>query len=100
MPLGTPANAELRRARGMLHNRLDPLWKAAPKKQRRTARRRAYRILRRALGTTAEATHVGMFDLETCRAAWRALDGMTPARVMSEGHFDPTKDDETKRAIA
>lgn len=96
MPYGTPANAELRRARSMLHKRLDPLWKEAPKKYRHRARRRAYRVLSRKLGLSREETHIGMFDLDQCRAAWVALEGMTTALVMEEGRFDPARDAETR----
>lgn len=78
--LGTPANAELRRARRMLHNSLlDPLWKHADRARFGKAairRARVYRWLGEQLGIPREDVHVGCFDIETCRRAWRALRGV------------------------
>lgn len=93
--LGTPANADLRRARMKLHNeRIDPLWAHADKcglyqpengsarwKIRRSARSRVYAFLADKLGMSIESCHVGMFDLETCRRAWTALAGVTYPQV-------------------
>jgi hypothetical protein len=90
-PLGTPANAELRKARMLLHEKvLDPLWKTAadtggyhPEDAKariricRSARRRVYAYLAFKLGIERDDTHTGMFDLERCRDAWRALQGVT-----------------------
>lgn len=90
-PLGTPANADLRKARRLLHERmLDPLWQTADEcgeyspeddRARRTIRRRArervYAFLADRLGLSADECHTGMFDLETCRRAWRALQCVT-----------------------
>lgn len=80
-PLGSPANAKLRRARMILHEqRLDPLWIYASRKKygaqnhRRTL---VYKYLAHRLGIDLSITHTGMFDLERCRAAWRALKGVT-----------------------
>lgn len=94
-PLGTPANAELRKARMLLHERMiDPLWKnvdrsrsGAPKDGharltiRKTARSQVYAFLAAKLGIAREATHTGMFDLETCRRAWTALNGVTYSEI-------------------
>lgn len=79
-PLGNPASAELRRARMILHDqRLDPLWRYAPRKHGKQGRRRAlvYKYLAHKLGIDASVTHTGMFDLERCREAWRVLCGVT-----------------------
>jgi hypothetical protein len=90
-PLGTPANAEVRRARMLLHNdRVDPLWATADKcglyrpenvtarwKIRKHARHRVYAYLAEKLGVPFDQCHVGMFDLTTCRRAWTALTGVT-----------------------
>lgn len=74
-PLGTPANRELRRARQLLHVRqVDPLWLNQPEKNARTM---VYAFLAERLGLTADECHVGCFDLERCRDAWRALRGVT-----------------------
>lgn len=89
-PLGFPANAELRRARMLLHGRLDPLWDHAeqcglyspedPKAIRiirNIARARVYAYLAWRLGIDRDECHTAMFDLETCRRAWVALAGAT-----------------------
>ncbi len=97
IPLGILANAELRRARKILHGqRLDPIWKNAPncgayeydagderalKVIRASARRRVYAYLGHKLGLTIDETHAGMFTIEQCRAAWVALKGVTYADV-------------------
>lgn len=83
-PLGTPASSAVRRARQMLHNfMLDPLWRDAsrdfgPPGMRRS---RTYRYLGEMLGIPRERVHVGSFDLETCRRAWRALRGVTYEQI-------------------
>lgn len=79
-PLGFPANEALRKARALLHDRmLDPLWRDAddslgPYQQRRL---RVYRYLSETLKIPRDQTHTAMFDLDTCRRAWRALKGVT-----------------------
>lgn len=95
LPLGTAANSELRRARVILHGRVDPLWERAfedypdarsqlgPERIKamaiikRTARKRVYEFLQEAMGLSEEHCHVAMFSLEECRQAWRALEGVT-----------------------
>ena len=87
--LGTPANKELRRARNILHNQIvDPLWQTAPyagvyddaqgdkraiKKIQRAAMGHVYRFLAHKLGLPVPVTHIGMFNLDQCRATWTAL---------------------------
>jgi len=97
-PLGTPAGPELRKARHLLHEQmLDPLWMNADtldaydgreatdhrarKMIQNRARSRVYAFLADAMGLPPELTHTGMFDLEQCRAAWRALRGVTYATI-------------------
>jgi len=92
-PLGHAANAETRRARSMLHDRmLDPIWKTADrlyqidsrqerKKVLRVARRRTYAFLAEKMGLTTDETHTGMFTVEQCREAWAALKGQTAASI-------------------
>lgn len=89
-PLGTPAGPDLRRARRMLHERMiDPLWQTADRSGaygpldeegrrvvRQAARGRVYGFLADRMGLTRDETHTGLFDLEQCRAAWRALSGV------------------------
>jgi len=91
--LGFPANKELRRARTMLHERMvDPLWENAPysgeypdaqttdaralKKIRKAALEHVYHFMAHKLGIPRDVTHIGMFTLEQCSAAWMALSGV------------------------
>lgn len=81
-PLGTPAGPELRRARSLLHDRMiDPLWRGE-KDHRHKARGRVYRFLSCKMGIDAKECHTGLFTLEQCRAAWRALRGVTMAEII------------------
>lgn len=94
-PLGTPATKELRDARSKLHEQMfDPLWKTAVeaggytettcqqrKRIRQRARHRVYAYLADRLGLTRDECHIGMFNLEQCRAAWKALQGVTYAEI-------------------
>lgn len=87
-PLGFAADKATRDARIKLHHRmLDPLWKglardkALPKKVRKGARGRVYRFLAASMGLEPEATHTGMFTIEQCREAWRALKGQSPESI-------------------
>lgn len=67
-PLGRLANAELRRAKQLVHSVLDPLWKSG-----RMKRHEVYAKLAAALGIAPQNCHVGMFDLVTCDAAYVTL---------------------------
>jgi hypothetical protein len=73
---------------------IDPLWMEADRSEiyapedgkarmaiRNAARGRVYAFLAEKLGLPRKDTHTGMFDLETCRAAWRALKGVTYAEI-------------------
>lgn len=60
-PLGTMANAELRKARRAAHDAFDPLW------DRTMARNQAYAWLANAMGLPKKETHIGMFDVDQCR---------------------------------
>lgn len=88
-PLGFPAGQALRTARSLLHERkIDPLWKradrlpcyqpedeAARKLIRNVARTRVYAFLAARLGIPV--FHTGEATIEQCRAAWKALEGVT-----------------------
>lgn len=65
-PLGTPANAELRNARKLLHAHFDPLWKHCY-----LTRGVAYQLLAKYMDIPPEECHIAMFDLGRCRAAWK-----------------------------
>jgi hypothetical protein len=111
-PLGTCANAELRRARGFVHRTLDPIWqKQAPdfytanpliamevvgttdrnfltsprarKLLAKEARKQTYLYMQHALGLTAELTHVAMMDMVGCRRAYLLLQGKTYEDILS-----------------
>lgn len=113
-PLGTAANAELRRARELLHGRIDPIWalafrlptyeaarnEADPRERqkklaiiKRTARSRVYRFVADRMGLTKDQMHVAMFDIEQCRAAWVAIRDVTYAdvRTWAQANKEPAK---------
>lgn len=60
-PLGSMANAELRKARRAAHAAFDPLW------DRTMARNQAYAWLAKAMGLPKNQTHIGMFDVDQCK---------------------------------
>ena len=55
-PLGTVANSTDRAWRRIIHNIIDPLWKAETGRNRRRARKRLYARLSDALGREAHAS--------------------------------------------
>lgn len=67
-PLGRLANAELRRAKRDAHDAFDPLWRerAFP------TRSNAYHWLSEQLGIPKDETHIGMMDVERCKAVVEA----------------------------
>ena len=67
-PLGRLANAELRKAKQSVHRALDPLWKSG-----RMKRKAAYALLADGLNIAPQNCHVGMFDVDACRAALNVL---------------------------
>lgn len=67
-PLGRLANAELRKAKQAAHAAFDPLWRSGAMK-----RRSAYAWLADALGISKENCHIGMFDVEGCKAVVAAV---------------------------
>lgn len=60
--MGRLADAHLRQAKLKAHEAFDPIWKG-----RKMSRSKAYGWLAKQLGISREETHIGMFDLETCR---------------------------------
>lgn len=95
VPLGTPADRALRKARMILHDQvIDPLWMEADRSGlyqpdgekarkiiRRAARNRVYDYLAEHLGIAREDCHTGAFDLETCRNVWRILNSVSYAQI-------------------
>lgn len=63
-PLGTPANAELRKLRLKVHELFDPLWKTG-----RHTRNAAYGILSTFVGIRKKDTHIGRFNETQCKKA-------------------------------
>lgn len=113
-PLGVPAGPELRAARQLLHNRMiDPLWKTADrcgayepedeearKVIRRAARRRVYEFMAERMGLTSDEAHTAMFDLERCRAAWRALQGVTYPQIRAWAQKRPKAEPKPRKRKA
>jgi hypothetical protein len=66
LPLGSLANAPLRRARKAAHTAFDVLWQGRGASMGRKA---AYAWLAKRMGLSFEAAHIGEFDLEQCRIA-------------------------------
>jgi hypothetical protein len=88
-PLGRLADAELRRAKSAAHRAVDPLWSgqcccdghvAAGGRCPRCGtvavpsltRSQAYAALAKAMRMNKDQCHIGLFDLEQCRAAVEA----------------------------
>lgn len=61
-PLGRLANAGLRKAKMEAHAHFDPIWQNGHLK-----RKEAYAWLASQLGIPVDKTHIGMFDIVTCR---------------------------------
>lgn len=72
-PLGTLANAELRRARRRVHELFDPLWKEGG-----WPRPAAYAWLGQQLQLEPDACHVARFDLKQVDQAEELLRGLAP----------------------
>lgn len=64
-PLGTLANAELRRLRADTHRAFDPFWRKGPMK--RFDREHAYIWLSKRLEIDIDDCHIALFDSEQCR---------------------------------
>lgn len=77
-PLGRLANAELRRWKQRAHVAFDPLWRSG-----QMSRKDAYRWLRQALGVSAANCHIGMMDVDACKAVIAVVDAFR--RSLSTG---------------
>jgi hypothetical protein len=106
VPLGTPANRELRLARQSLHqNFIEPLWQSAAELKayqkrlekrpwmrqdiEKKARDRVYRFLSEKLNLTSEDCHVGRFDLLTCERAAEIFRNLTYSMIRN--HYEVKK---------
>lgn len=67
-PLGRLANADLRQAKTKAHEAFDDLWRSG-----RMKRRQAYRWLAQQLQIDEKDCHIGMFDVQQCRAVVEAV---------------------------
>ena len=63
-PLGRLADKELRKFKSAAHIAFDPLWKTHKIFK---SRGKAYNWLSNSLGIKGELTHIGMFDIDTCK---------------------------------
>lgn len=64
-PLGTMANALLRKTRMDAHKAVDPIWRNPFSIHDRTA---VYKAISKLMGISIEETHIGMFDYGKCHA--------------------------------
>lgn len=61
VPMGTLANAELRRRREQAHDAFDPLWRSG-----RMTRGEAYQVMQVLMGKSEHDAHIAMLTLEEC----------------------------------
>lgn len=100
-PLGRPAGPELRRARQMLHRRMDPIWTEAYQEVKsgkvrrglvKLARKRLYTFLAERMGLSEDECHIGNLDGPQVVRAWNILRGLDYEEVRVWAHArDPTK---------
>lgn len=78
VPLGIPANGELRANRAVVHGMFDPLWEAKARREKMSkaeARGKGYAWLAKQMGITdRRECHIGKFDLDQCRQAINILN--------------------------
>ena len=65
-PLGTPANAKLRKWRNKAHATFDPLWSAHKGLRVFSSRQKAYKNLAAYLKIPESKCHIAMFDATQC----------------------------------
>ena len=85
-PLGTLANAKLRKLRSAAHLAFDPIWKAEGR-----GRTTAYLMLATALGISTEDCHIGQFNEDQCT---RTIDLCNSREIC---RHDPCKDRPTRQ---
>ena len=68
VPLGRLANGELRKAKNAAHAAFDPLWKSGE-----MTRAYAYEWLSQTIGISRANCHIGMMDVDACRAVVAAI---------------------------
>ena len=72
-PLGRLANPELRYWKKKAHESFDKLWKSG-----KLSRSNAYVWLSRKLSIQQEQCHIGMFDVDQCKAVCAAVKNYEP----------------------
>lgn len=80
IPLGTLANADLRRLRFRVHQLFDGLWREEPEAWRSRARRDAYAWLASRLHIPREDCHIAQFDTSLCHQAIQILNSRKEAK--------------------
>lgn len=86
-PLGTLADAALRKARSMAHDAFDPIWKLGQRKRLFT-RTQAYAWLAGKLGVDQEHCHIGMFDLRQCSMVREACRNWEVREIREHKKYD------------
>lgn len=84
IPLGRLANKELRVAKQAAHLAFDPLWKTKLERgecSKGQARQAAYSWLSHALDIRPDQTHIGMFDVETCRRVIKVCNSINERKA-------------------
>lgn len=82
VPLGRLANAELRKAKQKAHLALDPLWKSGI-----MTRTEAYKKVAEAIGVSMANMHIGMLDVDGCKAVVAACNRFkSDVSATNEGH--------------
>jgi hypothetical protein len=81
-PLGTLADAELRRLRLEAHMAFDPIWKDS-----NVTRTAAYKWLSNQLGITPDECHIGKFDLRMCERAIAVCMNANIERCLYDSDF-------------
>jgi len=89
-PLGTLANAELRKLRSETHKAFDPFWEAlaASGRIRSKARHDTYRKLAVELGIATKQCHVAQFDEVMCRKSLEICAGWKRAAAEATAQRD------------
>lgn len=74
--VGTLADARLRRWRINAHARIDPLWRDGA-----MSRASVYKWLADTLEIERSECHIGMFDVEQCKATIQAVQSLTSSKL-------------------
>jgi hypothetical protein len=81
IPLGRMATKETRAMRKKVHDLIDPMWRGIKRPGLRSS---VYRRLADCMGIPMHQCHVGMFTIEQCEEAMRAIDGWRDKKQTSK----------------